>query len=278
MSVIVTCTLPEGIIIGADSAVSIPSPFGGTAKVYEHGEKIYQIANLPAGLAVYGLSTLGKRSVGSYLKQLETENPDGVFERDELKTIVEALRKYFWELYESTVIPAIELSKNVSFEELEPKEKPIVGLVIAGYSKKAYLPEVWEIQLPHKYNAPILRRNPGNFGTDTFAMDRPIIRYMQGIDSDLVEGLLGYISAIRNISFNQDEKKEIINFIQNYRYPIPYSGMSIREGTDYVRFLVRLTISHYRFIAEPPVVGGQVQIGKVTYRGMKFEMMDGQAR
>jgi hypothetical protein len=275
MSVIVTCTLPEGIIIGADSAVSIPSPFGGTAKVYEHGEKIYQIADLPAGLAVYGLSTLGNRSVGSYLKQLETENPDGVFERDELKTIVEALRKHFWDLYKSTVIPAIESSKKASFEEIDAKEKPVVGLVIAGYSKKAFLPEVWEIQLPHKYDKPILRRYPGNFGTDTFAMDRPITRYMQGIDADLMEGLLGYIAAIRNISFTEGEKDDIIKFIQSYRYPIPYNGMSIREGTDYVRFLIRLTISHYRFIAEPPAVGGQVQIGKVTYRGMVFEMTNG---
>jgi hypothetical protein len=57
--------------------------------------------------------------------------------------------------------------------------------------------------------------------------------------------------------------------------------MPIDQGTEYVRFLVDLTIKHFHFssgFAHQPftekVVGGRSRLGVVTYKGEKFRILD----
>jgi len=77
MTVAVFCNLSEGVILGVDSAASFPGP-GGVAKVYENAEKLFQLANRPIGVAVFGLGGLGTRSIGCYLRKFGLHDPGQV--------------------------------------------------------------------------------------------------------------------------------------------------------------------------------------------------------
>jgi hypothetical protein len=47
------------------------------------------------------------------------------------------------------------------------------------------------------------------------------------------------------------------------------------EGVAYVKFLVEMVVNHHRFAVGAPIVGGKARIGLVTYKGEKFQFIDG---
>ena len=61
-----------------------------------------------------------------------------------------------------------------------------------------------------------------------------------------------------------------------FEYLVPFAAMPLEEGVRHVRFLVEMVINHHRFSIGAPVVGGQVKIGKVSYRGEGFEIITNQ--
>ena len=66
------------MILGVDSAVTIPAigAPGSVAKVYENAEKLFQLADLPIGVAIYGLGALGTRGSAANLREFEVRDPD----------------------------------------------------------------------------------------------------------------------------------------------------------------------------------------------------------
>jgi len=276
MTVAVSCTLPDGVILGVDSAVSVPSPDGnGIVKVYENAEKIFQLGNMPVGIAIYGLGALGSRSIGSYIREFEVKNHKMLAKNNHLKDVVEAFRKFFMDSYRDTIVKSIELD-GIKFEEILAEQRPTLGLIIGGFSNGAYLPEVWQLEIPHhsEPNSGILLRSQGNFGTNWFAMCEPIRRYIKGFEPTLLNEILDYITSLREDQFSPEESQYITEIIQKHEYQIPYHAMSIKEGTDHTRFLVELVINHHRFSIGAPVVGGKARIGKVSYKGERFEILD----
>ena len=71
------------------------------------------------------------------------------------------------------------------------------------------------------------------------------------------------------------EEQQARDILSKYEYAIPFEAMPMDEGVAYTRFLVQLVINHHRFAIGAPVVGGRMMIGKVTYRGREFEILDG---
>ncbi len=271
MTVVVSCNLPEGVVLGVDSAVTVPDKLGG-AKTYENANKLFHLGELPIGIAVYGISTLGNRSIGSYIKQFEIEKRDQI-SKSSLESLVDDLKIFFSNIYYSIVVPALENEYNKKFDQIEIDDRPVVGLVIGGFSPESYLSEVWEIMIPH-ITKPEMRRGPENFGTNAFAMSRPIMRYIQGYDARMIDDLLEYFEIMRQASLSDEEKKHISKMIQNYSLVVPFNGMSIQDGIDYTRFLVNLAINHYRYAAGMPLVGGRAKIGIITYKDRTFEIQE----
>lgn len=274
MTVAVACLLPDGVILGVDSAVSVPTSDGRIAKVYENAEKIFQLGDKPIGVATYGLGSLGTRSIGSYIREFEVKNHKILSKEYQLKDIVEALRKFFMDGYNDTIIKQFE-SNGIKFEELGLEQRPSFGLIVGGFSAKAYVPEVWQLEIPtHAEHNSGVRLFDGSFGTSWFALYEPIHRYMKGYDPSLLYEALEYIAAQRESPITDEEWKQINSILQKYQYQIHYDAMSIQEGINYTRFLVELVINHYRYATGDSVVGGKARIGKVSYKGEKFEILD----
>jgi len=277
MTVAVSCNLSDGVILGVDSAVSIPGP-GGIAKVYENAEKLFQIGKRPIGVAIFGLGGIGARSIGSYLRELEHDNSDIVSGQNTIRDVVEALRAFFMDKYNTMVVPAIEKALQAQGKKLKnmPKENwPKLGFVVGGFSHGAYLSEVWEIEIPRDVavQSARKRRDQGNFGTNWFSLFAPIQRYIKGAETKLLEQLLGYCEQLRGSPYSAEEKKEMVKIISSYEYNIPFAAMPIQEGITHTRFLIEFVINHYRYISGPEVVGGKANLGVVTYREGNFQIL-----
>ncbi len=280
MTVAVSCNLSDGVILGVDSAVTLPS-VNGIVKVYENAAKLFQLGDKPIGIAVFGMGALGNRTLGSYIREFElTGYKDVVKKGYKLRDIVEALRVFFMRRYKETIIPEFEAQTGLKFGDVPMEHRPAFGLVIGGFSDRAYLSETWLVSIPHHENpnSAELQRGEGNFGTNWFATFEPIRRYIKGFDPALLDELLGYVQGIVGRPFADEEIMHMQQIIGNHEYQIPFIAMPIEEGIAHTRFLVELAINHHRFAVGAPIVGGKAKLGMVTYKGDKFQLLDEEGR
>lgn len=120
-----SCNLSDGVILGVDSAVTASAATGGVLKVYEKADKLFQLSNSPIGIATFGIATILQRTVGSYLREFELQNPNNVLtNQSKLDAIVEELRSFFFTTYMNTVVPEIEKELKVPFNEVPAKKSP----------------------------------------------------------------------------------------------------------------------------------------------------------
>jgi hypothetical protein len=254
------------------------NPAGGIAKVYENAVKLFQLGEKPVGIAVYGLAALGTRTIGSYIREFEVKNPQSVVTgQSTMKDITEQLRLFFLNEYQTKIIPQVEIQKAKKFSEIPDNQKPVLGLVVGGFSAGEYLSEVWEIRIPFcqiAYSA-ILWCGQGVFRPVWFSLNDPIVRYELGYDRNLIAELKQYFVKLRGSPLTNAEDAAIVAILNRYTYVIPFHVMPMEEGVAYVKFVVEMVINHHRFATGAPIVGGKVQIGLVTYKGEQFQILHG---
>lgn len=279
MTVAVACNLPEGVVLGVDSAVTLNNERGEILKVYENAEKLFQLGQKPIGIAAYGMGSIGPRNIGSYIREFELKNPANVvFAPSQLPDIVEELRKFFMSAYQAVVVPALENAKKKKFDKIPDTEKPVLGLAVGGFSHQAYLSQVWEIVVPFHANPGSAKQwcKEGDFRPVWFAVNGPIVRYVKGIDPALMNELVQHFSTLRGTPLTAAEVAAVQNICDKYEYAMPFYAMPIQEGAAYVRFVVEMVINHHRFAVGAPIVGGRSTVGLVTYKGEQFRIISQQ--
>jgi len=286
LTVAVAVNLSEGVILAADSAATVTDATGTQIiKIYENADKVFPLgASLPsttarAGVAIYGLASIGLQSIGSYVREFE-QGPGRIFlEGDHaLKDVAEELRKFLLEKYRDALGPTLEQEAGVPFDQIpdDQLQGKGLGIVLGGYSTDGRLPEIWNTEIPlHRANdSAQLKLAPGQFASSWFALSAPITRYIKGFDAALLDGLLALMRQIRGgKDYSPQELDQIKNLVEQGEYVIPFGAMPLREGIAYARFLVELVINHHRFAVGAPVVGGKVSIGTVSYQARSFEML-----
>lgn len=276
MTVAVSLNLSDGVILAVDSAVTVPDNSDGTiAKVYENANKLFQLGHCPIGVAIYGMGAIGSRGIGSYLREFELTDP--IMDAPApVPEVVESLREFFYGKYRDVVIPAIELATGEQFANIPDDDKPVLGLIVGGFSPNAYLSEVWEIVVPfhHDPDSATSINAQGEFGSHWFSMYEPIRRYTKGLDAGLLSELVDYFIQLRGgAPLTPAESDEVKAILVRYEYAVPFAAMPMVEGVEHARFLVELVTKHHRFTVGAPVVGGTVNIGMVTYRGDEFRIL-----
>ena len=276
MSVAVSCNLSDGVILGVDSAVTLPSA-EGVIKVYENAAKLFQLGDKPVGIAIFGMGAIGSRTLGSYIREFEVTNPNKVATKDcKLREVVENLRSFFMSKYEETVVPAFEKQIGQKINDVPLEQRPAFGLVVGGFSSGEYLSEVWAIHIPQhdQPHSAECQRRQGEFGINWFASSEPIVRYFKGVDLLLINNVLDYVASLMGREFSQSEISVIQNIVDQYQYQVPYVAMPMAEGIAQTRFLVEMVINHHKFTVGAPIVGGKANLGMVTYKGGQFQLLD----
>lgn len=293
MSVVVTCNLSDGVIVGTDSAITIhgqvQGPKGiqtGVLKVYKSAEKLFQLENLPIAVATYGIGMLGERSIGSYVKEFEFtfkasnrkkggRQREGKLEHKTVGQIATSLRGFFLGKYKEIFTPLLEKELGVKFDEVPDAKKPLLGLIVTGFSPRQYLSEVWHVKIPisEKDKGLLNIREPGKFGTNWFGQIDSIFRLIKGCDRNLPNRVIDYLVKTHGIKFSEKDKTEVENIIKQFEYRIPYAAMPIQEGIDHVKFLLDVVINQTKFVIGAEVCGGPVRIGVVQRGEREFRII-----
>ena len=276
LTVAVSCNVPEGVVLGVDSAVTVSSDQGGALKVFEHGEKLFPLVEgLPCGLATYGLASIGDRSLSSFIHEFRTKYGSSKLFSISLPKTVELLRDFLMKAYIAEIVPQLEKEKGIDFEEIPEGDRPGFGVLIGGFSWGEPLSEVWNIVIPNhsEKDTSQLVNGRGKFAADWFATVDPIERYFWGIDNQLLVPIIKYTQKLLKRDLTGDELKELYLTLLQRRYSIPYSAMPIWDAALHVKYLVELVIDHYRYALGMPVVGGSANVGMIRYDSDEFHIL-----
>lgn len=263
MSVAIVVKVSEGLVLAADSAVTVhghvegPNETSeGIVKTYFNAKKLLQIGDFPIGVVTWGTGYLGPRSVESHIREWEYRNNwtsitdyrvnvgDKSFA---VRRCAEGLHKHLTEVHTGEY----NTESHDGF--------PFLGVIVAGYSEGAFFPEIWRFVIPH--DGEILELRPDidgkpDFGANWFGLTEAIIRFHWGRD----DKALTIISEKYSIP-----EKEIREALGELQYSIPFPVMPLQDAVEYAHFMLSIAIGRYKFVAGPELCGGEIDIAAITH-------------
>ncbi|MBP7963960.1 MAG: hypothetical protein KBG20_17870 [Caldilineaceae bacterium] len=272
MTIAVACCLADGIIMGADSAITITgvleTPEGrhaGVLKVYNDADKLFSLHDLPVGIVTFGLASLGKRTVQSYIREFEHSNKESNMESWSIEKLSRELWRFFETRYREELGKTVALDSGIPYSEVEPAELPILGFMVGGFGPEEHLPELWEVIINSREEdkGVTQKREPGNFGSDWGGQIEGVIRFHKGFSFPGLQEIITAILKHHNLEMTSSLNEEIIQIIRSVEYMIPWDGMPLQQGVDYVKFCLDIMINQTKFVVGAPTCGGNVRIAVI---------------
>jgi hypothetical protein len=278
MTVIVSVQCSEGIVLAADSAVSIYSE--NNTFVWPHAKKLSHIKDLNIGALSFGLGAIGQRNIQSLMYEFEIsrnagckEGQDGYSVKEVTECLFDFLQEKYKEEYGNTTINGLGL-----------------GTIVAGYSKGSFTPEQYRFVIPMSHKPKPIKFDNG-VGLVYDGLPDTIYRLLYGIDNTVA-------LALSKVSFTREQRillaegldkprgpsREVIDkFIEDIKEgtdeidrfiswnnlvsinPI-VPGMPLQDGIDLAIWLIDATIGRYRFGNPIPLVGAPIDIAVITHK------------
>jgi hypothetical protein len=286
MTIAISVRVGEGLVYAADSTSSFFETDGPTgrqflAQSFHHAQKVMQLADLPVGIMTFGLGSIGARNLESMVAEFEAKilptliDEGGSYQVSDIATNLKTFLgdKYdgVWEPPQQLPLPAPSVVVGDGAETPEAEDaapvidnRPVMGVVIGGYSDAAFEPEEYLLLFPSRDQQET--RPPGSspFGVRWWGQTEPVSRLVLGVD-------LGLFDWMRENGVPEDALPDIANQLRSrFEWRIVFDGMPLQDAIDLVSYLANVTIGHSRFVVGPPVCGGHVDVATITHRGFNW--------
>lgn len=268
MSIVISIKVGEGLVLAADSVTTLQTirPEGKVEvlNTYEYARKLSHIGDLPIGALTWGLEFIGSRNIESLLGEYETkvlqkryEVVRGLYGEEKkiksynLKDIVEEIFGFLKKTYDQ------------EYGSLPQPQRPVIGMLIAGYSHDEFFPEEYRFVFPN-YKAPERIRPDQNgkpvYGASWHGQRDAIQRLYKGYDPKI-----GQILIDKGI-----DKKIVVELpkdLVKLEWPMIYDGMPLQDAIDLAEYLITVVIGRFRFLPGAPTCGGAIDIAVITHKG-----------
>lgn len=280
MTIAVACNLADGVVMGADSAITIhgavETPTGkqeGIVKVYNDAEKLFQLYELSVGVVTYGVAQLNLRTIDSYIREFEHEHSPKEVREWSIQQFAKELWGFFNIRYRKAFTAVLEQKCEKPFDEIEPQKRPALGLMVGGFNPNEYLSELWDVMV-HSQNAEDgvkQTRKPGDFGSSWRGQIEGVRRFHKGFSFEHLQSVIDVILKHFDVQMDQELEQKIKPIVGQAEYIIPWGGMPLQEGIDYVKFCLDIMIGQTKFVIGAPTCGGNVRIGVIQRdKGLRF--------
>jgi hypothetical protein len=261
MTIALALKVGDGLVFGADSAVTVTGADGGV-NVYFNAEKVFNLVKgLPIGGVFYGLGAVQNRSMASLLKDLREEmiTPGSKFYLDQnAYTIEEAARLVRAFLYEDRYCK--EYPKKVPDPAGGPPRDhfDVLGVMIGGYSARAEQSEVWTLTVDENGQCgdavcAIPPDQPA--GLQAGAQFEAVLRLIQGWSPRILQGMVasGIDEATARKFLTQQPMERLINAV-----------MPVQDAIELVDYLIRVTAGFVKFIPGHLFVAEPIDLAAIT--------------
>jgi len=281
MTIVVSVQCSEGIVLAADSAVAVidnsEHETHGTS-VWNHAKKLSHVGEYNIGTLSFGLGQIGQRNIQSLMYEFEVDKKCGCSGNTPVK-----VSKVAQELYKF-----LRVHYNAQYDN--SKNRPPLGMIIAGYSKGSFEPEQYRFLIPHTAS-PVKIDFPNKVGIFFDGLPDAIYRLLNGIDYSLALALseidlnasqLDQLAqALNNMSRGPSTESidefvricnggpdlvtKLISWMNLMRFDAIRPGMPLQDGIDLAVWLIESTIGRYRFAHAYPFAGGPIDIAVITH-------------
>jgi hypothetical protein len=268
MTIAISIKVHDGVVLATDSASSLVQQVNGAptvVQVYNNANKIFNVRKgLPIGTMAWGAGTIGRASVSTLMKELRARLSGE--DKDHADWHVDPL-KY-------TVDQVAQQVKRFMFDESHQKEfatwpqKPVMGMMVVGYSAGARFPDTYRIDIDATGNC----AGP----TLTFPNDQGGINW-NGEPEAIYRLMMGYSPALPGVvakALGVDEAKvsaAIAGANPALVAQLIVDPMPIQDAIDVAEFLVEVTCKYSRYTPGAATVGGPVEIAAITkHEGFKW--------
>ena len=244
MSIAAAYLTSEGVVFGADSAITVSpkgAPLAGALQIFNHAQKIFEIGPQRQGrmaLVTWGAGNVGKLSHRTVAARL-ADRIDGT-------TSIQRAAQILQELV------------------LEAKPDERFGYFLGGTDLPSREPRC--CMMDFSPNQPV-KTVDFSVGEALFQGSPDLfIRAFHGCDPGLLQMLVAHLKGAIGDKIPDIEK--IFSVALNAALAkIPHGGyqdLPIREAIDFVHMYLHLTIKGFKFRFGAPVCGGPIEIGFIT--------------
>lgn len=267
MSVGIVVKASEGLVLGADSAATLrgrlEGPEGvqeGIVKTFLNAKKLLQIGDFPIGLFTWGQAFIALRTVESLVREWEYKNNWGSQElyqeyNDDpyqVKTCAEGIYRHLTTFCDEV------------FADQPEQPRPGLGVVVGGYSERAFFPEIWGFVLPNDKEVhnqrPDKNGNP-TFGANWYGATEAIVRLHFGCDER--------VNRIISEKFGIPAQ-DVRAALTGLQYQVPFAVMPLQDAIDYAYHMLSVAVGRYRFVIGPELCGGEIEIAAITQNEFKW--------
>lgn len=294
MSLCITITTPEGIIIAADSRQSYTNQKQMTRIGSDSAIKIFKLGKL-AGVTVAGLAFIkegeNNKNISKFIEEFKsTENTDGLTIQEiakRLKSFFEEKYQYGSQLEQNSKLVEQDLNRNgcqiVNIDRKKDHIKikyntpsgeevnylvqvPPLQFIVSGFDNKSEHHNVFIVSVPGELQLKRDSNKKGKeYGADWIGQSDVLSRIVLGFDSR-IRILKMYQDAVHSSS-----EEEIIKQLRNLEYAIQWGTMTMQDAIDFSVLAIETTTAIKRFSdgirgypGDIPGVGGPIDVAVIT--------------
>ena len=249
MSLGVVISGPEGVVLAADSRVTLEAQTGDgptTAVNFDNATKLLSFTATHAniGVVTYGRAVIGLRTAYSFVPEFELT------------------------LNAQPSLPVVEFSSHLSDFFMERWREGMQGeyvgadmmFIVGGYDPDAAYGKVFLIQIPS--NPQPIEQHPGGFGMTWGGQLQIASRLVHGFDPALPDIMR------ETLSLEDDQVQQVRRVLRSrLEFPIPYQVLPLQDGVDLATFMIRSTINMQNLAVGVRGVGGPIEVAVVTRTG-----------
>lgn len=224
MTTVIAFKVPDGIVLGADSAMTVHRPNGENR--YDSYHKISVVCGLPVATAMWGRGALGQRTIPSLVEEFSTV-------RSALRAsafTVEEVATELWRFMQDT------------FDALPPHPSPTpLHMLVAGFSKGSYHGQIWRFDIPG--DGPKLHADLQTLTISWFGVTEGIQTLWWGHSPYLHEALV-------EEGIPHDAAHRIVRHVRDRAALGPDRldfGMPLQNAVDLVAFLIGVEVARERY-------------------------------
>lgn len=239
MTIVMCLLVNEGVILGSDCRATIeenvPKP-----KYFDNRIKTHNfLKEFPVGIAHYGENEVQTIPISTIIADYSNKYDTNQINDYNIENLVNEFKDYL----------IAEHSLNIETQG----NNSIFGFIIAGFSSKSLLPEAWILE--YKNGSSIIQRS------------NPII--CKGFIIPIMRLYDGYDPRVREILLKMGIPQVLVNQILNslnveLKLKTILNSTPLLDAIDLIRYLIQMSIDFCKFSPEFSLIGGQVNLAKIT--------------
>jgi hypothetical protein len=249
MSLGVVIKGPEGIVLAADSRVTLEAEKKGGAIIpinYDNATKLLSFTDPHnyVGCVTYGAAVIGLRTAHSFIPEFEQSVLSGKKERLTIEGYSNELSKFF----------------NERWAENMPKDYkgPNMTFVIGGYDPDAAYGKVFLFEIPERPEPVEQHSKINDFGMTWGGQLEIASRLIHGFDPNLP----------KIIKETLELDKETVDRVygklrENLEFPIPYNILPLQDSVNLAILLIRTTMTAQNLAIGIRGVGGHIDVAVI---------------